>query len=564
MKSINEINWKPSNIPERLILKHKEIFNISYLLSKVFIDKKYTDEEVHYSLFTNFQRKISYKHNDFEYAAKLLIDNLNKKKKVLIFGDYDVDGYSSTYLLHDYFKNQNIQCDYYIPDRLIDGYGPNKSLLKKLIFSDNYGLIIFVDCGSNSIDEIDYLESKGLNSIIIDHHQIHENKKFKKTAIINPLKDSISKNKTFFCATSLVYFFIEYLAKNLERKNDVDLKKYLFFAAIATICDQMPLRHLNKTIVLNGLHNFNINKFVNLKKIINIKQKLSSTDISFSLGPILNSASRLGYSNLPISLLIEKKINSIDKITKKLIALNERRKKIQKKSFDLINLNLKENKHQVIFEYKENINEGLLGIIAANYVELYNKPSFILTRSGNFIKCSSRSIFGYDIGNIFYRAIKKNLIIKGGGHSMAGGCILEKHKLNSFKNFLNEYYKKKFTLYENIKFYISEQNIGSLVKFAKKDFQYLEPFGNNNTSPFFLIKENKIFKIKILKDVHLQLVIKNKYKKSCICFAFNSVGTKLGELLMNCKKEIDLIVQINNKIVQKNSDFNLIIKDAIT
>ncbi len=564
MKSINGINWKLSNIPERLILRYKQNFNISYLLSKIFLDKKYTNEEVHNSLYKNFRGKISYKNNDFEYATKLLIETLNMKKKILIFGDYDVDGYSSTYLLYDYFKNQNIDCNYYIPDRLLDGYGPNKSILKKLILSDNYGLVIFVDCGSNSINEINYLESEGLNSIIIDHHQIHKSKKFKKTVIINPLKDSISKNKTFFCATSLVYFFIKYLTKNLKRNNLIDLKKYLFFAAIATICDQMPLRHENKTIVLNGFHNFRINKFVNLKKLINNKRKINSTDISFSLGPILNSASRLGYSNLPIKLLIEKKNNIIDKITKKLIILNERRKKIQKKSFNLLNSSFKENKNKVIFEYKENINEGLLGIIAANYVESYNKPSFILTNSGNFIKCSSRSIYGYDIGNILYYAVEKNIILKGGGHSMAGGCILEKHKLNLFKNFLNEYYEKKFLLYENIKFYISEQNIVSLVKFAKEDLQYLEPLGNNNYSPLFLLKDNKIFKIKIIKDVHLQLIIKNKYKKSCICFAFNSVGTKLGELLMNCKKEIDLIVEINNKFVQKNSDFNLIIKDAIT
>ena len=331
MKSINGINWKVRNIPERLILKHKQNFNISYLLSKIFLDKKYTDEEVHNSLYKNIKSKISYRNKDFEYASKLLIENLNMKKKILIFGDYDVDGYSSTYLLHDYFKSQNIDCNYYIPDRLLDGYGPNKLLLKKLIFSDNYGLVIFVDCGSNSINEIDYLESEGLNSIIIDHHQIYESKQFKKSVIINPLKDSISKNKTFFCATTLVYFFIEYLSKNLKRNNVVDLKKYLFFAAIATICDQMPLRNLNKSIVLNGFDNFKINQFINLKKIINIKRKLSSTDIAFSLGPILNSASRLGYSNLPISLLIENKNNNIDKITKKLIILNERRKKIQKK-----------------------------------------------------------------------------------------------------------------------------------------------------------------------------------------------------------------------------------------
>ena len=563
MKSINGINWMEKIIPERLILKNKQNFNISYLLSKIFIDKNYTDEEVHNSLYKNVQSEILYKNNDFEHAANLLIDSLKKKKKILIFGDYDVDGYSSTFLLHDYFINQNIKCNYYIPDRLLDGYGPNKLLLKKLIYKDNYGLIIFVDCGSNSIDEIDYLESEGLNTIVIDHHQIQEHKKFKKTAIINPLKDSILKKKAYFCATSLVYFFIKYLEKDFKRNKNIDLNKYLFFAAIATICDQMPLRNENKKIVIDGLKNFNLNKFINLKKLININHKISTSDISFSLGPILNSASRLGHSSLPFSLLIEKNITIIDKISNKLKMLNDRRKKIQNKTFNLLNSNIVEDKMKVIFKYEENINEGLLGIIAANYVDLYNKPSFILTNSGNLVKCSSRSIQGYDIGRIFYQAIKKKIIIKGGGHSMAGGCTLKKDNLHLFKKFLNKYYKKKIYSVENIRSYISKQNLDSLIKFAKNDLQFLEPLGNNNNNPFFFVKDNKIIRIKIIKNVHLQLIIKNKHKKSCLCFAFNSVGTKLGELLMNCKKEIDLIVQINNKFVRKNNDFNLIIKDAI-
>ena len=121
-------------------------------------------------------------------------------------------------------------------------------MLKILIKRSNYGLIIFVDCGSNSNDEIDYLESIGLSVIIIDHHQIHEIKKFKKSVIINPLKNSLLKDHTFFCATSLVYFFIKYLEKNYKIKNFSDLNKYLFFAAIATICDQMPLRLQQKII----------------------------------------------------------------------------------------------------------------------------------------------------------------------------------------------------------------------------------------------------------------------------------------------------------------------------
>ena len=563
MKSINGINWKSNNIPERLILKKKQSFNISYLLSKIFLDKKYSDEEIYNSINNNHGKKLIYHNQDFEYASNFVIDCIKNNKRILIFGDYDVDGYSSTYLLYDFFGNFKVNCDYYVPDRFSDGYGPNKLLLKKLVNKANYDLVIFVDCGSNSFEEINFLEKCGLKAIVIDHHQMHSQRKFKKTVIINPLKNPNSANFPLFCATTLVYFFLRYLDKCLKKDKKVDFDKYLFFSAISTICDQMPLRGINKLIVNEGFKNFNLNSFNNLKKIININHKITTSDVAFSLGPILNSASRLGYSNLPLHLLLEKNNLNIDKISTKLMKLNEQRKKIQVK---LINSIIKQTiliSDEIIFNFKKNINEGLLGIIAANFVENYNKPSFLMTNSGNLIKCSSRSIDGYDIGKIFHYAYEKKIIIRGGGHAMAGGCVLKKNKINEFKKYLNIMYKKKIRNFNNTKYYIGDQNLESLKLFAKTDLKKLEPLGNNNHNPLFLIKNFRIIKFMVIKDTHLKFIIKNKYNKSCLCFAFNSVGTKLGYLLMNKKKDFDLIVQINNKIIQKNSDFNLIIKDAI-
>ena len=562
MKSINGINWKTNNIPERLILKNKQNFKISYLLSKIFIDKNYTDEEIYNSINKLKNYEFNYQNKDFSAAGKFILDCFKNKKKILIFGDYDVDGYSSTYLLYDYFSKLRINCDYYIPERLTDGYGPNIKLLKKLINKNNYNLVIFVDCASNSIEEINFLENNGLKIIIIDHHKIQQKEKFKNTVIINPLKNPV-ENKYFFCATTLVFFFIKYLSNYLKITKKIDFNKYLFFAGMATICDQVPLAMYNKIIVNSALNIFNSIKSNRLKKLVNLKSKITSNDIGFILGPIINSAGRLGFSDLPFKLLIENKKSNIEKIQYQLINLNEKRKNIQKKTIRLLKNNNELKSNEVIFKFKKNINEGLLGIIAANYVELYNRPSFILTNSGNLIKCSSRSINGYDIGNIFYLAIQKKIIINGGGHSMAGGCTLKKEKLDDFKKFLNMIYIKQFNNFENIKTYIGEQNFNSLKTFAKYDLQNLQPFGNNNINPFFLIKNNKILKIKIIKDTNLQLIIVNRNKRSCVCYAFNAIDTILGDCLMNVKKEVDLIVQINNKNIQKNTDFNLIIKDAI-
>ena len=137
MKSVNGINWKINKVPERLILRNKQIFNISYLLSKVFLDKNYSDQEINNAMNNFNETDLKYKNKDFEYGSIIIEECLKNNGKILIFGDYDVDGYSSTYLLYDYFTNLKINCDYYIPDRIIDGYGPNISLLKRLISRKN-------------------------------------------------------------------------------------------------------------------------------------------------------------------------------------------------------------------------------------------------------------------------------------------------------------------------------------------------------------------------------------------------------------------------------------------
>ena len=538
MKGFSGMTWKIQSIPERLIQKKQQDYNISYLLSKIFLQREFSNEEI-------------------------LNECIKKKGKILIFGDYDVDGYSSTFLLYDYIQSLNIKCDFYIPDRFKDGYGPNKELLIKLFNKKKYNLVFFVDCGSNSSKELNILSKKGVNTIVIDHHQIYEKNNNNNVIIINPLKNFHNTKYSIFCATTLVYFFIKYVNLNFHKNISFDDNKYLFFATLATICDQMSLRNLNRVIVNQGLSNFNISNHINLKNILKLKNKILSTDIGFNLGPVLNSAGRLGYPELPIQLFTETNSNNIDKISNKLIDLNTKRKRIQIETFNFLNKKIHIKNDEVIFKYKNNINEGLLGIVAANFVEVYGKPSFILTKSYDKIKCSSRSIYGFDIGKLFNEALNKNIILKGGGHSMAGGCILIQNKLDEFQSFINVKFKKYFNNFISTKYYTSEQNLESLKYFAKVDLQKLEPFGNNNINPIFLIKKNKIIKFKIINNLHLQILIGNKFNKTCLCIVFNAIGTKLGDFLMNYKKNIDLIVQINNKIIQKNSNFNLIIKDAI-
>ena len=171
MKSFSGMSWKMSSVPERLIQKNQQDYNISYLLSKIFLQRKYSDDEIYYSLNKKKVLNIEYKNNDLIKAADLLKKCINNKENILIFGDYDVDGYSSTYLLYDYIISLNATCEFYIPDRFKDGYGPNKQLLINLIRKKKYKLVIFVDCASNYSKELNILNEREIKTIFIDHNQ---------------------------------------------------------------------------------------------------------------------------------------------------------------------------------------------------------------------------------------------------------------------------------------------------------------------------------------------------------------------------------------------------------
>ena len=331
---------------------------------------------------------------------------------------------------------------FYIPDREKDGYGATKKLFKKLILN-NPKLIIMLDCGSTSVDAVNFLNKKNIKSIIIDHHEIYKPYPLS-NSIINPKKNNGYGNYDYFCATTLTYFFLDILLKKI--KSNILIKDYLVFVLLATVCDVMPLRKLNRLIAINTLRDFDItnNKIINsIYRLKGIKNKLNINDLGYLIGPILNSGGRLGKSSYAVELLSSDDLDIIDKKLIKLISLNEKRKVIEEKILEEIDFDKidKENKNIIIL-YKPNINEGLIGIIAARLKDYFNKPSIIITRSGDTLKGSARSIYNFNIGSIIKAGIDQNIIIKGGGHNMAAGFTLNRNMLAVFENFLNNMYNK--------------------------------------------------------------------------------------------------------------------------
>jgi single-stranded-DNA-specific exonuclease len=326
MISVTGKNWSQQKVNKNLVEKVKQDYGLGDTLSRLIVSRSYDNSEI-YGINNNQQLINLFKDDkDFDKASLILINTINNNENICILGDYDVDGVCATSLLVRYFNYINQKHFFYIPDRTEDGYGASKKLFQKLILKKPK-LVIMVDCGSTSNEAIDYLNKHNIKSIIIDHHEI--NKPYPKSnAIINPKKELIKKEKSILCATALTYFFIEILIK--KTKSNFKLSNFLIYVLLATICDVMPLRKINKIIARNTIDNFKIQNNLALNHIFdefNLKRKLTIDDLGFLIGPVINSGGRLNNSKYGVELLSTDNPDIIKDRSKKLIALNNKRKK---------------------------------------------------------------------------------------------------------------------------------------------------------------------------------------------------------------------------------------------
>ena len=562
MISVSGKKWVEQSVNKKLVEKIKQDYNFSEIISKLIVSRNYDDVEINnIKNYLNLNNIFS-KNNDFDKATDLLISSINKKEKICILGDYDVDGASSTALLSRFFNHISQDYFYYIPDRIVDGYGASTKLFEKLILQ-NPKLVIMLDCGSTSNEAISYLNKHKIKSIVIDHHEI--NKPFPKSnVIINP-KKNINDKYNYLCTTTLTYFFVDILIK--KTKSNFNLSDYLIYVLLATVCDVMPLRKINKVIATNVLSDFNLDKNFLFKTIFNkldIKRALTINDLGFIVGPIINAGGRLGYSDLGTKLLILDDKNKIRKISDKLIKLNEKRKNLEKKSLDEINYEkiYKENKDIIIY-HNNNLNEGLIGIIAARLKDHFNKPSIVITKSLNNLKASARSTSNYNIGTIINLLINKKIIENGGGHNMAAGFSIKKKNLKLFDNFIQQDYQNKNINFKKIFVYNAEISGLAINLNFYNEFNIIGPFGNGNLSPLFLIKNVNVIKSNLIGENHVSSIIKTSSGKSLKSICFNCRNNQVGNYLLSYKQKINIIVEVTKNTWNNNNTIQLNIKDII-
>ena len=560
MISVSGRYWEEQYTSKRLLEKIKIDQNFNEIQSKIILSRNYTNEEI-YLIKNKIELKNPfYNTKDFLSGCQLMEKSLNNHKKILIIGDYDVDGCMATSLFVNFLKRKNAKVNYYIPDRFNDGYGASKNLIIRLIRKFDPGLIIFLDCGTNSHAAVEYIRTRKIHSLIIDHH--NTNYPYPVSDVfINPKKKVDYSKFDYLCTTFLTYLFIDLYIR--LKKEKFEIQNQLILVLLATVADVMPMRGINKILSKKFLSEADINKnfvFKNIVKYLNIKKKLELYDFGYKIAPLINAAGRLSNANQIVELFTTKSSNRISEILQHICKLNDQRKLIEHNILNDLRLENFNNEKGINFIYKPNLHEGLIGIIASRIKEYYNKPCLVLTNSKNILKGSARSTADFNIGELIQKTCKLGITLNGGGHNLAAGVSLKRIKLNYFKNYLNKIYNSKITHPKS--YYTSIISIKSINKEFAKLIDILGPFGNKNPIPIFLIQNVRFVKKSIIKDRYISCFIK-KDKSIIKSISFNHLDSSVSYEILNSNNFFDVFVKIQSNKWNNKSSIELEIIDII-
>ena len=570
--SLSGKNWIYKKFDPSYIEYLKENFLLDEITAKLLSIRNIKKESIKSFLDPSIKNLIPNPNTlkDMEKTTFRILKAINDNGRIGIFGDYDVDGASSTALIGNYFRNIKQDFEIYIPDRKSEGYGPSIKGFQKLI-DKKVDLIITVDCGTMSYDAIEYANKNNVDVIVLDHHQ-SEIKLPEAYSIINPNRLDDQSNLNYLCAAGVCFMTLISINSALRKQQwfikkkikEPNLLDFLDLVSLGTICDVVPLIGLNRAIVKQGLKIINLKKNLGLKTLIdlcNIEAKASTYHLGYVIGPRINAGGRVGKCSHGANLLLNNNAKESFQIATELEQFNLDRKKLET---DLLNVVLntvnKEIHDPVLVLYGNDWHEGVIGIIASRIKEKFNKPTIIISLKDNIGKASARSIIGFDIGAVILAAIQDKILIKGGGHKMAGGFSIEESKIKKFKEFIIKKFNKK------IEKKLEKNNIylDGLISASALNLEFynkvekLSPFGSGNPEPKFVIENVKVLKSSVVGKNHIKSILVSKDGSVIKTIAFNSFDIDLGQFLLNNKKNSFNIagkLSLNEWKGEKNVEF---------
>ncbi len=519
--------YKCKNLDRNAVLEFSKSTSFSPLVSTLLFNRGIFNENSAKEFFSKSVRGV---HNpseliDADAAADRIISAVSNKEKIAVYGDYDVDGITSTALMCDFLKSLGADVVYYIPDRADEGYGVNILAVNKLKKS-GVKLIITVDCGITSVGEVEFAKLSGVDFVITDHHMCQD--KIPRAVAVVDLK---RKESTYpfdaLAGVGVAFKLMLYIAMKLGFSATEYFNKYADLAAIGTVADIVSLTDENRVIVSRGVDIINQNTRVGIKALLDVcgVERVSPEDIAFSISPRLNAAGRMGKADLALKLLLSHNAAEAKEYAELLDRENMERRATEAQIFEealsKINEDANFSAKKVIVVCGHNWHHGVIGIVASKLGEKFFKPCIVLSEHNGVCKGSARSIPGFDLF-VALDAVSDTLI-EFGGHSGAAGLSVSYENIDKFSNAICKYANSVLTEDDMVPCVNIDCELNTA--YATLDFtkrlSAFEPFGQDNDPPVFSMCKASVLQIlRIGKDMsHLKVTVQKDNKKfSCIGF----------------------------------------------
>ena len=554
------------------IKKYSEDYALNEIVAKLLSIRKKNIENIDLFLNPTIKNLLPnpLRLKDMDSAIKRTYKSIIKTELIGIFGDYDVDGATSTALLSRYFLSINQKTKTYIPDRKREGYGPSIEAFNNLIKLGTK-VIFTVDCGTLSFEPVKIAQNQNIDVIILDHHQ-SDLKLPNACAIVNPNRYDDSSQLNYLCAAGVCFMFLVGLNKKLRDEewfkknkiNEPNILNFLDLVSLGTVCDVVPLIGLNRAIVTQGLKVLAKRSNLGLKTLYDlckIESQPTTYHLGYILGPRINAGGRVGKSSHGAELLTSNDPQRVYQIASDLDQSNKERQSIELLLSEQVNSEVKNFQDDPVLVLSgNNWHEGIIGIVASRIKEKYNKPTVLISISKNLGKGSARSIFGFDIGTQIIKATQSGIIEKGGGHKMAGGFTIKKENISLFRDFLIKNFKK--TQLDSSK--IANIYLDSIIAPSAlneefySEIEKLAPFGTGNSEPRFVIENLKVISSKIVGNYHIKSVLIGKDGSVFTGFSWNGKNSPLEQFLnKKNKKKINIVgkMRLNEWRGKKNVEF---------
>lgn len=483
---------------------------------------------------------------DMDKAANRIADAIMRRETVAIFGDYDVDGACSSALMARFLKHYGITHSIYIPDRIFEGYGPNPDAMRELV-AKGASLIVTVDCGTNSAPSITAAKEAGADVVVIDHHQVGGDLPDDAVAIVNPNREDDISQQEHLCAAGVVFLTLVQVTKVLRERGKgpgPDLLSLLDLVALATVCDVVPLKGVNRAFVVKGLlvaRSQSNAGLAALGRVSRIGEPLNVFHLGYLIGPRINAGGRIGDAGLGARLLTLDDSTAADPIAAELDRLNQERQAMEAEM--LIEAEAEASLElsggagaSVIVTASDRWHPGIVGLLASRLKEKARRPAFAISFNANGIGSGSgRSISGLDLGKLVRGAMERGLLVKGGGHAMAAGITIERGKLGALRAYLEEESADTVArLRENQSLSIDGAVAASGATVSLyESLQKAGPFGSAHPQPVLALPHHILADARLVGRDHVRVALRGADGKRVNAIAFRVAEGDLGRFLFN-------------------------------